>query len=130
MSGTKKIPNTQTTASKLASLKGRLVMSPDRNSVFVRPCCLALVRANSSKFSAKVYADYRSFWSNDLRRGNRRSSTSTTHVQYARSWSESHALDGSTSKSLPETIGGMIEVVRGCVVSRGCFLFGVVQRTH
>src|SRR6476620_8625829 len=52
-SGTKKMPKTQTTASKPASGRPRSSMSPVRNSMLVRPRCWAFARARASSFSAR-----------------------------------------------------------------------------
>jgi hypothetical protein len=51
ISGTKKIPNTHTTASKFSFENLRASMSPSSNSMLVRP--VAFVRANSKSFSDK-----------------------------------------------------------------------------
>ena len=52
MSGTKKMPKTQTTASKSAAGRPRSSMSPRRNST-VEPPCGAFARARSSSRSAR-----------------------------------------------------------------------------
>jgi len=53
MSGTKKMPNTHTTASKWPSGKPSAVMSARRNSAWRSPAARAFVRASSSSGSAR-----------------------------------------------------------------------------
>ncbi|HEY2666533.1 MAG TPA: hypothetical protein VGK51_06825, partial [Actinomycetota bacterium] len=53
MSSTKKMPNTQTTASNEASWTSRSVMSPRRKVTVESPCSLALALPSSSSRSAR-----------------------------------------------------------------------------
>jgi hypothetical protein len=53
ISGTKKIANTQTTASKYPSANGRAVMSAQRNSMLRSPRCSAFSRPRRSSPSAR-----------------------------------------------------------------------------
>jgi hypothetical protein len=125
ISGTKKIPKTHTTASKLFSSKGSWVRSPDRTRYsLTRVASLwrVLVRAGSPQ----VNAHNCSVWTYDLRRWNRRSSTSTTDIEHARSGSQLKSFNSATPISLPESVRRMIVEVRGCVVGDDRFLFCVL----